>query len=283
MHSLVYKKFKKEIGQANHFLITILVGLDAVEDGAQKRADFHTSWAPQDNVASAQRSRKYAIKAALAWTVDNLDMYFRLANQSPCLYCDEESQEIAETKHSVYNKLQCVINNHPEIDPSLYAYVDMLICWRNNTTHFGADNELLHASRQYFSKVISGKLTDNKAEKYHLDIAEMLNHFNSAECPSFKEITTLISITIKFVEILDTLLINNIDQSQYLRKMLVQLVKHEPAIASIFSRRNSTHEIRVKKLKQVLASAGICDDFYNDDGTAFLNVVAEMTVEDLLN
>ena len=98
MNSRAFRKFKTEMGQANHFLITIMVGLDAVEDGAKKRESFHTTWNPQNARASASRSRHYAIKSALAWAVDNLDMYLRLCNRIPRLYSDSESLEIAQTK-----------------------------------------------------------------------------------------------------------------------------------------------------------------------------------------
>ena len=73
MNSRAYKKFKTEVGQANHFLITIIIGLDAVEDGAQKKESFNTTWNPRNVKASVGRSRHYAIKSALAWIVDNQD------------------------------------------------------------------------------------------------------------------------------------------------------------------------------------------------------------------
>lgn len=37
MNSRAFRKFKTEMGQANHFLITIMIGLDAAEGGAEKR------------------------------------------------------------------------------------------------------------------------------------------------------------------------------------------------------------------------------------------------------
>ena len=72
MNSRAFRKFKTEMGQANHFLITIMIGLDAVEDGAEKRESFKTTWNPRNRTNSVVRSKAYAIKSALAWTVDNL-------------------------------------------------------------------------------------------------------------------------------------------------------------------------------------------------------------------
>lgn len=87
MHSSSFRKFKSEMVQANHFLITIMVGLDVVEDGAVKREDFHAVWNPQNTISSVKRNKQYALKSALSWAVDNLDMYLRLANRLHILYC----------------------------------------------------------------------------------------------------------------------------------------------------------------------------------------------------
>lgn len=281
MHSSLYRKFKSEMGQANHFLITIMVGLDAVEDGAVKREDFHAAWNPKDTASSVRRSKQYALKSALAWTVDNLDMYLRLANRLPKLYGEKESNEIAKTKHSVYQKFQCVIDNHPEIDVSTYAYVDLLICWRNNTTHFDAENALLPASQTYFSKIIENTTeADKYINTYHLDIETMMERFIKGSCPTFKETATLINATIHFVELLDNLLLQNISQTQYLESQIKVLLKKDPRNASIFSRHNTTVECREKRIKQLLCTAGICEDFFNDEAQEFLKAVATMTEEE---
>ena len=213
MNSRAFRKFKTEMGQANHFLITIMVGLDAVEDGAQKRESFHTTWNPQNLQASVLRSRHFSIKSSLAWAVDNLDMYLRLCNRIPRLYDASESLEIAQTKQSIYRKFRCVIKNHTELSPDKYAYVDLLICWRNNSVHFDADNQLLATSLHYFKNI---PVDDIVTKSYHLDVSEMLGHFHRGECPTLKETATLISMTIHFVEELDRLLLKNVQQYQFL-------------------------------------------------------------------
>lgn len=280
MHSIAFRRFKSEIGHANHFLITIMVGLDAVEDGAAKREDFHASWNPKNTTSSVRRSKQYALKSALAWTVDNLDMYLRLANRLPRLYGEKESLEIAKTKHSVYQKFCCILDNHPEINVSCFAYIDLLICWRNNTTHFDAENTLLPVSRRYFSKLIENSSTDQYCDTYNLNISAMIDRFSQGSCPTFKEVATLIKATIHFVERLDKLLIQSIDQPQYLESLLITLIKKDQRNASIFSRHNTTVESREKRIKQLLITAGICEDFYNAAGQAYLHSIANMSEEE---
>ncbi|MBE6677695.1 MAG: hypothetical protein E7597_02740 [Ruminococcaceae bacterium] len=279
MNSRAFREFKTGVGQANHFLITIMIGLDAVEDGAEKRESFNTTWNPENRTNSVVRSKKYAIKSALAWTVDNLDMYLRLCNREPRLYHDEESLKIAKTKHSVYNKFDCVIHNHSELAVSKFAYVDLLICWRNNSVHFDAENKLMTESVNYFQNIPSDDVVTNT---YHLDVNQMLERFNSGECPTFKEAATLISMTIHFVEELDRILLRDIDQYRFLETSLFKLLKSEKD-TSVFSFRNTTPEKRKKKFKQLFISAGISEDFYNEDGERFLDEVVNLREDEFIN
>lgn len=279
MNSRAFRKFKTEMGQANHFLITIMIGLDAVEDGAEKRESFNTTWNPENRTNSVVRSKKYAIKSALAWTVDNLDMYLRLCNREPRLYHDGESIEIAKTKHSVYNKFDCVIRNHPELAVSKFAYVDLLICWRNNSVHFDAENKLMTESDNYFRNIPEDDVVTNT---YHLDVNQMLNRFNRGECPTFKEAATLISMTIHFVEEVDSILLRDINQYRFLETSLFNLLKTEKD-TSVFSFRNTTPEKRKKKFKQLFIAAGISEDFYNEDGERFLDEVVNLREDEFIN
>jgi hypothetical protein len=65
------RSFKKISGQNNHFLITIHVGLAAVQDGTiTVPSDIHLAWDPRDRVSSASRNRGFANKTALAWLVN---------------------------------------------------------------------------------------------------------------------------------------------------------------------------------------------------------------------
>lgn len=279
MNSRAFRKFKTEMGQANHFLITIMIGLDAVEDGANKRATFNTTWNPDNRKNSVVRSKRYAIKSALAWTVDNLDMYLRLCNREPRLYCDKECLEIAKTGHSVYKKFACVINNHPELAISKSAYVDLLICWRNNSVHFDAENQLMPKSNNYFRNIPSDDIVTNT---YHLDVNQMLKRFNNGECPTFKEVATLISMTIHFVEELDRILLRDIDQYQFLESFLLKSLDQGNG-ESIFSFKNTKPEVRKKKFRQFFVSMGIPEDFYNEDGERFLDEVTNLKADEFIS
>ena len=255
-----------------------MIGLDAVEDGAEKRESFKTTWNPENKTNSVVRSKTYAIKSALAWTVDNLDMYLRLCNREPRLYGDAESAEIADTGHSIYKKFRCVINNHKKIALDKSAYVDLLISWRNNTVHFDAENQLMHASLNYFKNIPADDVVVNK---YHLDVNQMLDRFKRGECPTFKEMATLISMTIHFVEELDGILLRDIDQYRFLETSLIKLLKSERETSAL-SFRNTTPEKRKKKIIQLFVATGISEDFYNEDGERFLDEVVNLNQDEFI-
>lgn len=91
-NSFNYKCFKKNIGQANHFLITVLVGLDGLEDHEEIniRSSFRTTWNPKNRIASIARSREFVKKSSLAWIIDCLDSYLIECNTKPKLIYDNE-------------------------------------------------------------------------------------------------------------------------------------------------------------------------------------------------
>lgn len=223
--SFALKKFKNEIGQANHFLITILIGLDGVKsEKVVKNVEFDAAWNPKDVVASANRSRIYTIKASLAWTVDCLDMYLRLCNRKPRLLSEELSDKFNVTHHSVYQKYKLISDEYTISDIDK-AVVDLLICWRNRMIHFDADNDILEKSRNVLTTI---KDEDEIINKTHMDIKQLLDSFDKKECPKFKEMAFMIKRTILFVESIDKILLDRLDVLAFLDDMLCSELKNNP-------------------------------------------------------
>src|SRR5882724_2955678 len=79
--------FKTLIGNANHLIITALVGLDAIEQGIVTKGpeELHAALSPIDPVASAKRSRRMLLDMALVRSVDALDVYIRHSVRKPFL------------------------------------------------------------------------------------------------------------------------------------------------------------------------------------------------------
>lgn len=214
VHSRAQKLFKKRIGQANHFLITILVGLTEVAKGTvQKPATMNVKWNPKDDKVSALRSMRYALNSSLAWAVDNLDGYIQMCRRKPCLIPKDLISKIDEADRSVYEKY-CVLSDRYKDKGDLILYgalVSLAIQWRNVTTHSNADNELDKESQ----KILLANLEWYKNNFKHLDVGIALKRFRRHRNPSLKEVASMIKAISRYVEELDACLINDVDIESY--------------------------------------------------------------------
>ena len=187
------------------------------------------------------------------------------------LYLDEESEKIAKTKQSIYKKFCCIIENHNKISEDKIAYLDLF--------NFDAENKLLPQTEDYFR---NKGFNDVVVQKYHLDISKMLERFRNCDCPTFKETTTLISMAIHFVEELDDILLNELDQYEFLKTNLLKALKSDNK-PTVFDYTNTTPEKRKKRLIQFFATMGITADFYNESGKRFLDDVSTLRESEFLN
>lgn len=221
--------FKKRLGQANHFLITILVGLDGIiKDDITLSPEFSTSWNPKNKENSAKRSAKFALNSALAWTIDNLDAYFIMCHQKPTLFEDRILiDDMSKAGRHVHDKFIAIYRylerKGVESIKPYAALVGLAIQWRNNTTHFGAENKL---DTKFLDELKHNNVWYKDSFR-GLDIMESLNSFDDNKDPSFKEVTSMIAAIQKFVEIADEVFVQNIDINRYIK--------------DIFSKHNNLH------------------------------------------
>ena len=141
------KEFKERFGQANHLLITTLVGLDAIEKNIikEKPQSFSTSWNPKDSVSSARRARIFVLKAFLGSAVESLEMYLTELNRKPKLLQDHKDDKFlklySNAGQSIYKKV-INIGEGAGVDAVIIGLIEVLITWRNYTLHYDIDNEL---------------------------------------------------------------------------------------------------------------------------------------------
>lgn len=213
-----HREFKKRFGQANHFLITTLVGLDAIETGAVtgKPSSFSTSWNPKDQVRSAQRSRIFALQSFLGWAVESLEMYLTELNRKP----KELDSEIFTSLYSkagqhIYKKA-IYIGDEIEIPPVLVALMEVLITWRNYTFHYDIDNQIRPESLQ----VLQDEKLNIMNDYCGLDIDKLKETWENGRDFSFKETASLINATHKYVQEIDSYALKNLDIIRYVTESL---------------------------------------------------------------
>lgn len=263
-HSVAQRQFKKRMGQANHFLITILIGLDEVSKGLVKKPDtLDVSWNPKDVKASAERSRVYALNSSLAWIIDNFDSYVQNCKRKPCLIENKKlSEELDSADRRVNDKFKVFFNKYTSNkDLRLYgALVALGIQWRNVTTHSEANNEL----DDEYEKI----LLDNKewySENFcHLDVDKALDSFKSHKNPTLKETTSIIKAVLRFVEIIDAELLKEIKDERFLSELFEKHYQHGNDNKRLFL--NLSKERQISVVKNVLLNSGYV---YDKEGEGF--------------
>lgn len=256
--SLAYSQLKKRIGQANHFLITILVGLDEVSKGnAKKSATLDAKWDPKDVKVSASRSRTYALNSSLAWIVDNFDSYVQNCKRKPSLIEDSELRSTLDSAdRRVNEKFEVLYKRYKTVvDLKLYgALIALGIQWRNVTTHSGGDNVLDNE----YERILQENKDWYDNNFCHLDVDKAQESFNKRNNPSLKEVASIIKAVLRFVEIVDEELIKVIDVERYVKDLLDKHYPQGSKERRLFTNQTRTHQI--SKLRQLLLNSGFVDE-----------------------
>lgn len=242
------KHFKNLIGQTNHYLITILIGIEGVRTGKVTKGDsFNVSWNPVSIEDSSRRSRRFVRNSALSWAIDSLDAYIGYLRKHPFKFNDIELNKVLNTDRSIFNCLNEIIRfTSYKVDLPL-SLVHMGIQWRNNLVHYHANNIL---DQQYTSFIRNIKNKDIQERFCGLDPQLMLENFNDKQSPSFKEVAAIVQSIHYLVLEIDKILKDYID----IDILIDHLIRsNELVINNIIT---SPPEKRLKKLKQFLITEG---------------------------
>lgn len=213
------RKFKKHLGNANHLIITALVGLDAIEKGCITEApkELRAAWSPKDPRVSSQRSRRLVLDMVLVRSVNALDLYIRRASRKPFLIQPPEVQsELGKNGRSVYKRFEILENHFTAIDKKLSALVALMITWRNRAVHSDADNEL----PEFYRNCIRDNIEAIKEKFSGLDGLVLLNHYDKYENPRFKEVASFINSTHHYVKELEQSFFQSMCPERFLKEIV---------------------------------------------------------------
>lgn len=211
--TIAKKDFKERFGQANHFLITALVGVDGIHSGVikEKPESFSTSWNPKNTKRSADRTRVFLLKSFLGWAVESLEMYLTELNRKPKLLESEAFTSLySKAGQSVYKKM-IFIADEINVDPILTALMEVLITWRNYTFHYDIDNEIRESSMNCLLE----KSEEVKTRFSGLEINQLKSTWEKGGDFTFKETASLIKATQDFVSSIDSYVLSNLDYIKY--------------------------------------------------------------------
>jgi len=219
------KNFKSKFGQTNHFLITCLVGLDAIREKiiTEKSDSFSTSWNPKSPVRSAERSREFVLKSFLATTVDAIDMYLCEIFKWREHLTNKEIVKIYDSNgRSIWNKAT-KLGDYYELEKPLTELVEILITWRNNVVHFNVQNMVRDETKETIKDY-----SDSIIEEFRgMDASNIVEKAEKGLAFSFKEAASLIHAAHEFVMKLDEKIISDIDIEGLCIKTVENQLKEE--------------------------------------------------------
>jgi hypothetical protein len=258
------RQFKHMAGSVNHFLITILIGLDAVRTGkAERGPSFSTSWEPHDLGRSADRSGEFAIKALMSWLVDALDAYVAGLNRKPFLLQGVDNRNAFNgLPRSVQARTDWIAEHLNLSGDPAYALSALAIVWRNRLVHSNAENQVPPAT-----VTILRASTQEIADAYQgLDVDLLLLDLERGGVPRFKEATALVRAAQSFVEKADAEILSRLDLEAFFREALAVYVSVDPSrrISNIWGK---DPKRKLSSLRQLAMESGIWE---HDNATLVL-------------
>lgn len=203
------KIYKKRFGEANHLLITVLIGIDAIEKHniLEPHEEFSTTWNPKDRTSSVQRSRLFTIQAFFSHIVDGIDAYFTtLRTIKPPYIEDPKFHEILDAcGSSVYNKVFTIDGYFSnKINPVTLALIDLGVTCRNNFMHYSSHQRIKSKSQN----ILSNNSIEIKNSYCALDIERWLRDYTNNNFDiTFKELASFIRASHAFIEEVDKLIV----------------------------------------------------------------------------
>jgi hypothetical protein len=213
------KAFKGLLGNANHLIITALVGLDGIERGVVREIpeELRTVWSPKDAIASAKRSRRLILDMALIRAIDAIDVYLCDVVRKPALIQSSEFRSSLDSAGlSIFAKLQAVERHCPNLDSIPLAIVFLMIAWRNRGAHTEADRD----APQIYLDALRANAEQLAVKFSGLDAEMLLGGYDAVRPVTFKEVASLINAVHHLVAELDAQLLASLDLDRYLKDII---------------------------------------------------------------
>lgn len=274
------RTFKENLGQANHFLITIEVGLDAIRRGqASASSPSWTSWNPKDPRRSASRSSGFASLAALALLIAGLDAYVSDITSNPALLQDQAAIAKLERQTDSTKRFEALADHCRVNDDVPWALAQVARRWRHRLMHRTSTGRPTATAR---NTLIANK-ESIRSEYAGLDIESFLARFDEAEAPRFKETTAMIRGSHRLIERMDSVLVENLDLERFAREAVdAYLLADE---GSLLSKRidniwSKDENRRRRTLLNVLTNTGLnashqAEEGWTDATELFTELVTE--------
>ncbi len=258
-------------------LVTILVGLDAIESGDIKAPpkELRAAWNPKDKTASSRRSRRLVLEMTLIRAVDALDAYISWSRRKPSLIQNADLRnDVDESGNRILNKFLAFQAHYSSLDPVTVALTEFMIAWRNRSVHSLAKNDITKERWELLNE--NG---DKIALDYRgLEVERLLEDFDANKAPTFKETASMIQVAHNIVGLLEIEQFKALNETEYLRQLICADLEDDTLgsnekeahkkrrISSIWGRDKSDRHIAVMSY---LKNLGLSDSRMHDHSVEF--------------
>ncbi len=199
METLEIKRLIREIGESVHSMNTIAVGLSKLNEGncdIPKGLDI--SWKPNNVETSKVKSRNYAERAAMIYSVESFFVYLDSISENP-FWNHPEINFKKEKNKTKADKVYEFLNQIPKVSDEVKILAELACHWRNKIVHLSASNAKLANDKIGRIRQLRDYIYANY---YHFDINIALDNYDNKRI-TLKDSSTLITIIIKAARQID--------------------------------------------------------------------------------
>lgn len=192
------RNFLRQVGESVAHVNTLVVGLDAVENGYSKPDTLNISWSPSDTKAAALKARRFVLEAVLVRVQQAVSSYIIAISK---LERFDEVRASWTGKTKIAQKVKDVGEFSLGSDSYRLAGCCLLLHWRNRLVHRTSNSRLGQSQR----KILTDNETEIAASYAAISVTRLLKDFEDQK-PSLKDVSTLISMSIRVARELDATL-----------------------------------------------------------------------------
>jgi hypothetical protein len=198
METLEIKHLIRDIGESVHSMNTIAVGLSKLNsNNCDIPKGLEISWKPTDIETSKIKSRNYAERAAIIYSVESFFDYLDSVSNNP-FWSHPNINFKGEKKKA--DKVYDFLNHIPTITDEIKILSELACHWRNKIVHSSASKAKLSSNKIDRIKQLRDKIYENY---HHFDVNTALINYKD------KKITLKDSSVLRILLISISLFINS--------------------------------------------------------------------------
>jgi len=205
--------FKRRSGHTTQHLLTLVVGVDAVRNGARATDSLPATWNPRNAEDAADRARVFALNAALLWNAESVISYVQDLTRSIPRTLSEALIEDIRKVEDKEEKLVLLCERMTVTELDALALVRAGYVWRNRVTHYAATNKI--------KDLVASHLATN-AERINdeyqgLEVEQLVGRIHRGESPRLKETAAMVRAASRLVREIDRRVVSECGTLNYLR------------------------------------------------------------------